>query len=530
MRRLLALTASALLAMPAAAQAHGLVGRRDLPVPSWLFAWAAAAVLLVSFVGLGALWHKARLYKAPEHRVFRVPAWFEIPLGALGVALLGLTIVSGLFGVQIDTANFAPTTFFVALWVGVPFASLIVGDLYAAINPLRALGRATGWLGSKLSGGNVPDALVMSERVGRWPAAVMLFAYAWVELAFPGKTDPSQLAVVIIIFCLIQAVGMSLYGTDQWLQRADPFTAWFSWVATLAPLRWERGTLYLRWPTVGNAKRRAIAGDAAIVIVAIGTTTWDGLSGGDILGPPLANLSNDVAKLGIFGVTWSNAVVQTFGMLIVVGLVTALIFAGVRGMIPASARRAAATRPSPDAPADGSPSPAADLDGAAPAGIDGAAATATITRPSPAPADGETKPATRTGPPPVRRLVREFTPTLVPIGVAYTVGHYLSLLAFQGQAFLPLLSDPLGHELLPGQGGWLGTAQWTINYTWLTSNAIWYLQVAALLIGHVMSLVLSHDRALERFPRKRAARSQRAMLVVAVVFTCTGLWLLSAVG
>ena len=497
LRRIAPLTAVLLLAVPALADAHGLVGRRDLPVPAWLFAWAATAVLVVSFIGLGALWRKPRLRRIEEKRLFAVPSWLEIPMGALGVALLVLLILSGLFGVQIDTANFAPTAIFVGLWIAVPFTSLLVGDLYRVLNPLRALGRAFGWLVTRVAGEErMPEPLEFPERLGRLPAAFGLLAFAWVELAFPGRADPSQLAVLVVIFCLIQGVGMSLYGTERWVDRADPFGAWFSWIATIAPLRWDDGVVYLRPPGVGTAKRPAIAGDVALVIVAIGTTTWDGLSGGSLLGTSLADLANDIAGSGL-SVTWANALVETIGMLIVVGLVTLLIYGGVRGMVPHSARVEAARANAAAA--------AAAADGTGPA----------------APA--------RSGPPSVSSLLRDFAPALVPIGVAYAVGHYVSLLAFQGQAIAPLLANPYGHQLMPGDGGWLGTADWTINYSWLSSNAIWYLQVGALLTGHVLSLILSHDRALERFPRRRAARSQRAMLVVAVVFTCTGLWLLSSV-
>jgi hypothetical protein len=54
-------------------------------------------------------------------------------------------------------------------------------------------------------------------------------------------------------------------------------------------------------------------------------------------------------------------------------------------------------------------------------------------------------------------------------------------------------------------------------------------QVAALVIGHVWALVLAHDRALEIYRDPRAAtRSQIAMLILMVAFTCLGLWLLSA--
>ena len=57
------LALGAALALPASALAHGLVGKQDLPIPRWLFAWAATVVLIVSFVALSALWPRPR----PEH-------------------------------------------------------------------------------------------------------------------------------------------------------------------------------------------------------------------------------------------------------------------------------------------------------------------------------------------------------------------------------------------------------------------------------------------------------------------------------
>jgi hypothetical protein len=41
--------------------AHGIGGVRDLPVPTWLFYWGGAVVLVVSFVLLGALWQEPQL-------------------------------------------------------------------------------------------------------------------------------------------------------------------------------------------------------------------------------------------------------------------------------------------------------------------------------------------------------------------------------------------------------------------------------------------------------------------------------------
>ena len=66
------LIAATALVAPATASAHGLVQRSNLPIPEWLFGWAAAIVLVISFVALAALWPKPRLEGA--RRGGRCPA------------------------------------------------------------------------------------------------------------------------------------------------------------------------------------------------------------------------------------------------------------------------------------------------------------------------------------------------------------------------------------------------------------------------------------------------------------------------
>ena len=43
-------------ALPSLAQSHILVGREDLPIPAWMFAWGASIVLIVSFFVLSVAW------------------------------------------------------------------------------------------------------------------------------------------------------------------------------------------------------------------------------------------------------------------------------------------------------------------------------------------------------------------------------------------------------------------------------------------------------------------------------------------
>ena len=96
---------------------------------------------------------------------------------------------------------------------------------------------------------------------------------------------------------------------------------------------------------------------------------------------------------------------------------------------------------------------------------------------------------------PTRRdLARAFGHTLAPIAAGYLVAHYFSLLAYSGQSLWRLASDPLGDgsDLFGGAGS-------EINYGVVSATGIWYVQVGALVVGHVAALVLAHDRALELY-------------------------------
>ena len=128
------------------------------------------------------------------------------------------------------------------------------------------------------------------------------------------------------------------------------------------------------------------------------------------------------------------------------------------------------------------------------------------------------------GSPPLKRLGQAFAHTLIPIGLAYLVAHYFSYFVFGEQAqFTTLLSDPLGNG-----SDYFGTRTAGIDYTILSATAIWYLQVGALVSGHVIGLTLAHDRAITVYGDvQRASRSQRWMLAVMVCFTSLGLFLLS---
>ena len=120
------------------------------------------------------------------------------------------------------------------------------------------------------------------------------------------------------------------------------------------------------------------------------------------------------------------------------------------------------------------------------------------------------------------QVAASFAHSLVPIALAYAVAHYFTLVIFEGQLLWASISDPLGS----GRDVF-GTAGYRISF-WLSPTTIWYVQLAAIVSGHIAAIALAHDRALAIFPKARAVRSQYAMLALMVGLTGLGLVLLAA--
>lgn len=443
--------------------AHGLVGRTDLPIPEWLFGWAAAVVLVISFAALAVLWPKPELQEERGRRLFRVPRLADPLLGLIGVAIFVAVVYSGLAGAQDAQGNLAPTVIYVYLWVGVPVVSLFFGDVFRALNPWRAIAGAVAWISRRFQRGEAPAPLEFPERVGRWPAAVMIFAFVWVELAYSNGDDPSQIAIMAVAYAAVQLVGMSFYGIEQWSNRADGLQVLFSLYGRLAPFRREGQDVWVQPPLARAPRLDTVPGTLAVLVAAIGTTSFDGLSAGPVwrdLGPQIADF---FGSLG-FGLTTRGELANTVGLLAMCLLVGLVYNLGVRGMHTIG--------------------------------------------------EGHT----------TKELSGKFAHTLIPIALAYAVAHYFSLLIYQGQALGYLVSDPLGEG-----SDIFGTADASIDYGVVGATAIWYVQVSALVLGHVAGLILAHDRALALYEKaKEAVRSQYWMLVVMIGFTSLGLWLLAS--
>jgi hypothetical protein len=479
----------AALAFPELASAHGIVGRADLPIPVWLFSWTAAIVLVVSFVALSTMWMAPRLQSEHRNRLFAMPAALARLASLFGLALFGLVPYSGFEGTQVWSVNFDPTFVYVIFWVGLPLASVVFGDIFRAFSPWRSFARLVRWVGQRVAPKAFAKApLRYPERVGMWPSVAVIVGFAWMELVyvFPDRDQPSTLAALSLAYFLAMLVGMALFGIDDWSEQADGFGAYFNLLSRMSMLcqggqrtaehegagtdgqgvdRDEHGVVYSRRPLSGLPDMPIRAGTIGLVCAVIGTTTFDGFSNGGIWRTNEPSLQSLVADLG-FNQVPALELTYSVGLVLCVLLVAGIYRLGIVGVHSVSRRFE------------------------------------------------------------MPELSSTFAHTLVPIGFAYVLAHYFSLLIWQGQAIGYLASDPLGNG-----ANYFGTSAYAIDYTIVSYAAIWYVQVVALVSGHVGGLALAHDRALAIYPnQEQAIRSQYWMLAVMVAFTSFGLWLLSAVG
>lgn len=117
-------------------------------------------------------------------------------------------------------------------------------------------------------------------------------------------------------------------------------------------------------------------------------------------------------------------------------------------------------------------------------------------------------------------VARSFAHTLAPIALAWFVSHYVTLLLFEGQLLPSAIADPFARSGGADTGG--------IAY-WVSPATVWWVQAAITVVGHMLAVLLAHDRALAVLGSEEdAVAGQYAMLVLMVALTGFALAVLAA--
>ena len=120
---------------------------------------------------------------------------------------------------------------YILVWVGLVPVSLLLGPVWRTLNPLRTLHL----LVCRLLRHNPRQGLLeLSPRVGLWPAAVGIFAFAWLELVAPDRATLLVLQTWLALYVVYVLFGAVLFG-DRWFAAADPFEAYATLMAKHSP-------------------------------------------------------------------------------------------------------------------------------------------------------------------------------------------------------------------------------------------------------------------------------------------------------
>jgi hypothetical protein len=522
-------------AVPTIAWAHGGDRAFVLLLPTGYYLFGGTLAVAATFVllalmpkGVSGRLAAARL----PLLALRPPS--PVATSVLSFLLLGFLLATGLFGSRDPLANPLPLAIWTLWWVGFTLATALLGNLWAYVNPwtgpYRLAMRLQEYCGSKWSeagapaspppwwgrdrvggiaehqrsgvpppltpphkGEGNPLAAVESDRLadgrsveagdplkpllpypawlGYWPAIVLFLGFAWFELVDIAPDDPERLAVAAGGYWLFTFIALFLFGEEDWLGRAEPFSVFFRFIGRLSPLVWTAAKaeddaklrLALRLPGAALLECSALPPSGVLfILLTLASVSFDGLAKTFWwLG---LNGINPLEFPGRSGVLWIN----TAGLLLTWEALAVVYTAAVLlGWLLAG-------RP----------------------GRPGA-------------------------------LLGTLVLSIMPISLGFHFSHYLTALLVNGQYALAAASDPFGTgaDVLA-----LGHFHVTTSFlnTYEGTKAIWNAQTAGIVVGHVLAVVLAHELARRRIADARAVvLSQLPLAAVMVAYTLLGLWLLS---
>ncbi|PZC51250.1 MAG: hypothetical protein DK304_000125 [Chloroflexi bacterium] len=484
--------------------AHGFGERYDLPVPLSIYLIGAGAAVGLSFLLIAYFLRNSKpsgSYTTVDIYHKRV-GWFlknrVIHTLVKGFALLAfiLTIASGLIGDQGPIKNLAPTMVWIIFWVALTYVAALVGNVWKFINPLKTLFEIADGIYRRISHN---DRLSLNcrypTRLGVWPAFSLFLLFAWVELVYPSSATPRTLSIFILYYSFINWIGMFIFGKEKWISNGDIFTIFFDLFGSFAPteVRVNSDKLCLfcvsdcEYNVNGcvncyNCFNRSPEAARQVNLRPFGAGLLNGqntslslfatviliLSTVTFDGFTATPLWVDIAfaMLPIFEFLGGSRLlgVETFGLLLFPLLFLTVYLIFCRAMSYFSNES-----------------------------VD------------------------------TLKFAKLFVFSLIPIALAYHLSHYLSYLLIQGQLLITLVSDPFGY-------GWdlFGTATFKPNIAIVNAKFAWVVSVAAIVLGHIIAVYISHVTAVRQLKDRRSAlRSQYPMLVLMIAYTMTSLWILA---
>lgn len=477
-----AATAATLLAVwaaPKTASAHALGQSFQLPVPLWLYLAGAAIAVAASFLVTGIVARPST--GAPSYPALPLPEALTRPvsvaLRALGLIWwLGAIAAGLLLG---ETTPVPAVLFWIGIWVGLPIATVTLGNPWPSFSPFRTIFAGLEGLARPFGVRRLDVGLAYPAALARWPAVFLLFAAIWSEFVLPASTAAPTVTRLLLGYTVVTLLGTAVFGRIAWLRNAELFEVLLGWYGRVGPIGrrtvapeacdgcsegcdprrcidcaecaivaepGERRVELRPWFAGLTEVHGAGWSDAAVIVLALAGVSYDGLRETAI---------------------WGGALNAVFPALIpFVGPFNAILLADTLGLLTMWLGFLAAF------------------------GI-----ALKLTR----------SPRLGAG-------AGTYAATLLPIAAGYLIAHYLTVV-IQGVAWLPeLLANPITSVAPP--------------VDWIPISAVWYLSVGAIVVGHIAAVVLAHRIAL-REAQVRPILAGVPLVVLMVGYTILSLWIIA---
>src|SRR5262249_56242828 len=159
--------------------------------------------------------------------------------GLIGVLCLLAVVVTGLFGPAQPDRNIAVYLTWVYFWAGMAVLTGLVGRVWDAINPFRALNalitriRLRGTPALPAPAGTEADPLAPA---GVWPAVGLFFLFGLFDVTGVITSWPWLIAVLALAYTVFTLVVLQRYGEPPCLAHVQFFSVLFSLFRRLSPI------------------------------------------------------------------------------------------------------------------------------------------------------------------------------------------------------------------------------------------------------------------------------------------------------
>lgn len=209
------------------------------------------------------------VYSGPNRFPFVLTSYLSF------LAFLGLLMI-GFYGATDPLHNLLTLGIWTGVWVALPLACMLGGNLWAGVNPWVAPVRMVRSLIGRTGNSGL-------ARLGHWPAVVGLLAFSWFQIIAMTPDDPTVLAQAALIYWLVIFVAAVAEGED-WLEQAEFLTVLMGMVARIAPF-WRVRTAgqvqgFIGWPGAQVITMKPLElSEMAFVTLVLAALSFDGLSG-----------------------------------------------------------------------------------------------------------------------------------------------------------------------------------------------------------------------------------------------------------